>query len=72
MKQYFICILLLLFAVETTGCHDTIHEHPDEGCASITLTMNVKKSGEDSKPKCDTSGENIMKNTAGLPSGWGA
>ena len=27
---------------------------------------------EDSKPKCDTSGENIMKNTAGLPSGWGA
>lgn len=45
MKQYFICILLLLFAVVTTGCHDTIHEHPDEGCASITLTMNVKKSG---------------------------
>ncbi len=27
---------------------------------------------EDSKPKCDTSGENNMKNTAGLPSGWGA
>lgn len=45
MKSYIIGILSLLFAVVMTGCHGTIHEHPDEGNASVTLTMNVKKSG---------------------------
>ncbi len=34
--------------------------------------MLKNKMIEDSKPKCDPSGENNMKNTAGLPSGWGA
>lgn len=28
-----------------SACCDTIHEHPEAGCAHISLTMNIKKSG---------------------------
>ena len=38
----------LFFVLSTlimTSCCDTIHEHPDAGCARVTLTMNIKKSG---------------------------
>lgn len=44
MKQLFIGILSLLVFV-LTGCHATIHEHPDAGNASVTLTMRVKTAG---------------------------
>lgn len=45
MRKIYNSILSLLLALVVTGCCDTIHEHPDEGAAAITLTMNVKKSG---------------------------
>lgn len=44
MRQFLIGILVMLTLV-ITGCHATIHEHPDAGDASVTLTMRVKTAG---------------------------
>lgn len=40
--QFYIFALLV---VALSGCHSTIHEHPDSGDAAVTLTMRVKTAG---------------------------
>lgn len=38
-------IILSILALAVSSCHETIHEHPDEGAAAISLRIDVKKSG---------------------------
>lgn len=38
-------VVVAIVSALLSSCCETIHEHPDAGCASITLTMNVKKAG---------------------------
>lgn len=40
-------ILSILTVVMLSSCHSTIHEHPDAGDATVTLTMKVKTAGPD-------------------------
>lgn len=44
MKRLLIYILPII-VLALTGCHSTVHEHPDAGDAFVTLTMKVKTAG---------------------------
>lgn len=42
---YLRLLLLTALSLLLSSCCETIHEHPEGGCAELTLTMNIKKAG---------------------------
>lgn len=63
--RYIKSVILSLLAIVATACHDTIHIHPDEGCASITITMDVKNSAPEIYTVIEYDGNNHTQYPAG-------